>query len=583
MSAVYPTSYEQYMVELYNWARANPTAAATKYGVALNEGPAAQNISTDPKQPLAINPYLTDAARDYADLLIQIDQFTHYANGTDPGGRMADAGYSFGGAYGSGENAGLNSVSFFGNETSWIDTHFQNFYVDNTVSGRWHRITMMNGDYKEIGSGHATGEWQGFNVFISVQDFAYRSGNSFLTGVAYNDSSNNDFYTPGEGLSGVTITAIRDSDQAQFSTTTWASGGYSLQLAPGTYTLWGSGGSLGGFVRYNSVTIGSQNVKRDFRPEDVNSQTGPGSNPPSDPPPSGFATLSGGSLTIEGTSGSDTFTLSIAGSILSVVRNGETQTFTTANVSSILLNAGNGNDTITLAANIPSARVNGGAGNDVIQGGNGADILSGDDGNDTIYGGAGSDRIYGGAGDDSLDGQTYADRLYGGDGNDVVIGGAHNDILYGENGNDTLSGQNQADYLDGGAGADYMCGGRDIDTVNYSSRTADLIVQISGNYSAQTGTSGEAGEFDNVLSDVENINGGSGNDRLIGSTLANAIRGYGGNDTIYGLAGADSLYGGDGNDRLYDTDSTRDTLDGGAGRDISYGDLIDLLAGIEVS
>lgn len=582
LSAVYPTAYEQYMVEMYNWARMNPTAAATRYGTALNEGPSAQNITADPKQPLAINPYIVDAARDYAQLIIDVDQFDHYINGTNPGGRMAAAGYNFSGAYGSGENAGLNSISMFGSETAWIDTQFQYLYVDSTIPGRWHRINMMNPDWKEMGSGHATGQYTGFNVFVTVQNFAYTAGHSFLTGVAYNDSSNNNFFTPGEQLAGVTITAIRDSDNAQFSTTTWASGGYSLALAPGTYTIWGSGGSLGGYVKYDDVTIGSQNLKRDFRPDYVNSATGPGEDdPPADPPPS-FAQLNGGALTIDGTDGNDVFNLSVSGGTLSVILNDETATFSASSVTSILLNAGSGNDQVTLGAGIISSRVNGGDGNDVIQGGNGADILMGDAGDDTIYGGAGSDRIYGGVGNDSLDGQTYADRIYGGDGNDAVIGGAHNDVLYGEIGNDTLSGGNQNDYLDGGAGADYMCGGKDIDTANYSARSADLVVQLSSNYSQQTGTSGEAGESDNVLSDVENINGGSGNDRLVGSTIANVIHGYAGNDTIYGLGGADALFGEDGVDRFYSTDSTRDTINGGAGRDIAYGDLIDLLSAVEV-
>src|SRR5437879_1696599 len=62
LSAVYPTPYEQYMVELYNQARANPDSVALRYGVSLNEGIAAGTISSAAKQPLAINPNLTDGA-----------------------------------------------------------------------------------------------------------------------------------------------------------------------------------------------------------------------------------------------------------------------------------------------------------------------------------------------------------------------------------------------------------------------------------------------------------------------------------------------------------------------------------------
>src|SRR5437016_2552832 len=57
LSAVFPTNLEQYLVELVNRARADPPAEAARYGIALNEGvPAADTISTAPKQPLAINP-----------------------------------------------------------------------------------------------------------------------------------------------------------------------------------------------------------------------------------------------------------------------------------------------------------------------------------------------------------------------------------------------------------------------------------------------------------------------------------------------------------------------------------------------
>jgi hypothetical protein len=81
-------------------------------------------------------------------------------------------------------------------------------------------------------------------------------------------------------MGGVNVVAIR-SDGAQFSTHTWDAGGYSLALPAvpaGTYTVWGGGGTLGGWVRYDDVTIAAENVKRDFRPDYVNSQSGPDTN-----------------------------------------------------------------------------------------------------------------------------------------------------------------------------------------------------------------------------------------------------------------------------------------------------------------
>ena len=44
---------EQYMLELINRARANPSAEASRYGIGLNDGLAAGTITTAAKQPLA--------------------------------------------------------------------------------------------------------------------------------------------------------------------------------------------------------------------------------------------------------------------------------------------------------------------------------------------------------------------------------------------------------------------------------------------------------------------------------------------------------------------------------------------------
>src|SRR5688500_18814084 len=81
-AVVYPTNNEQYLVELINRARANPTAEATRLGIALNEGVSAgETISTTAKQPLAINPNITDAARKHSQWMIDTDSFSHTGQG----------------------------------------------------------------------------------------------------------------------------------------------------------------------------------------------------------------------------------------------------------------------------------------------------------------------------------------------------------------------------------------------------------------------------------------------------------------------------------------------------------------------
>lgn len=64
--------------------------------------------------------------------------------------------------------------------------------------------------------------------------------------------------------------------------------------------------------------------------------------------------------------------------------------------------------------------------------------------------------------------------------------------------------------------------------------------------------------------DVENVNGGSGNDELIGDKTGNVLHGNGGNDLVSGGAASDQLFGDAGDDTLRGGDGN-DTIDGGEG------------------
>jgi Ca2+-binding RTX toxin-like protein len=83
--------------------------------------------------------------------------------------------------------------------------------------------------------------------------------------------------------------------------------------------------------------------------------------------------------------------------------------------------------------------------------------------------------------------------------------------------------------LTGGRGGDTFAGGRGADTADYGERSEDIVVSLDG-----VGRDGAAGERDNVLADVEGVNGGDGNDVITGSFRANRLFGGGGNDTLSG-------------------------------------------------
>lgn len=571
LSADYPTADEQYMVELYNRARANPQATATQYGTDLNEGPPITTITATPKQPLAINPYLMDSATQYGLYVLNTGAVLNHigADGLYWTPRMVTAGYVFNSPSGAGENAALTWGNVYDMSSS-LDAQFQGLYTDYGLYGRFHRMTMMDPNWKEMGSAILTGPYGGANSLITVQDFAYSGTTSFLTGVAYSDWTHNNFYTPGEQLGGVTVTAIRNSDGASFTTTTWGSGGYSLALPNGTYSVWGGGGGINGWVRYDNVTIADQNVKRDFRPDYVGTDGGPTS----------FAQLAGTQLNITGTAGNDTITVTASDKYY-VTMNGATRTFDLSAVSIVRIVAGAGDDVINASVpgnqHISIAAQDGNdtvsvstAGNSWVQGGNGDDTLYGGAGSDYLMGEAGNDWVYGGSGNDNLTGDDGSDRISGGYGNDTIYGG---------NGDDSLFGQSGDDKLDGGAGADYFVGGSGNDTADYSTRTASVYVSLGTRY--EVGNDGEAGENDNVLDDIETVFGGSGNDVLTGSSSANQLVGNAGNDTLTGGAGADSMFGGDGDDQLISGDWEWDLIDGGNGNDLARCDGVDTWNNVE--
>ena len=239
-------------------------------------------------------------------------------------------------------------------------------------------------------------------------------------------------------------------------------------------------------------------------------------------------------------------------------------------------------------------RLEGGAGPDLIVGGRGDDILIGGGGNDTFMatgntgwdlydGGGGTDSILGGSGNDLIGLAASAGNLAGievidgGDGFDVLRGASGADtidishvtlrgieIIRGLAGNDTIIGSAGSDTIEGGAGSDSLRGG-----------AGDDVFLVSGGAGADCYDGGSgidiilgSGADDNIalaatasLAGIEIIDGGDGFDVLRGTAAADsldlsgidlrnieAIRTFGGDDTIKGSAGDDVIEGGGGCD-----------------------------------
>ena len=120
----------------------------------------------------------------------------------------------------------------------------------------------------------------------------------------------------------------------------------------------------------------------------------------------------------------------------------------------------------------------------------------------------------------------------GGDGDDVLKGGSGADTLRGGAGDDQLFGNSGGDTLDGGAGDNLLNGGSGTDTVDSSASTDALVIDL------------------NDFTSVENATGGSGDDRLIGTSGANVLTGGAGDDTFDGKGGSDAFAGGIGTDTV---------------------------------
>jgi Ca2+-binding RTX toxin-like protein len=270
-----------------------------------------------------------------------------------------------------------------------------------------------------------------------------------------------------------------------------------------------------------------------------------------------------------------------------------------ANGGDDVITAGNG------LANLIHLTIDGGAGNDTITGGDGNDTLLGGDGNDLVTGGRGNDTALLGAGDDTfvwnpgdgsdtVDGQAGNDTLLFNGANvaetiDISANGGRarftrdvaNIVMDLDNveqiqfnalgGADKITVNNLAatdvkqvtvNLAAAGGGGD---GAADQVTVDGTGGNDQITVVGAGTSVSVTGLSAQV-NIDGAegANDLLTINAGNGNDTINASALPAGVIGLiidggAGNDTIIGSQGADTLIGGDGND----------TVTGGRGNDVA--------------
>lgn len=279
-----PTAAEQAHLERINRARLNPQAEADRLlGGNLNEGPPYTPISTTAKQPLTFNAQLYSAAKAHSQDMLVNNYFSHYyPDGCDPnttGSCTSTPATRIGYPspwYTYAENIAL-AVASPGpiNQLSTILGMHDDFVKDFSISTRGHRVNIFLDGMKEIGIGSATGPttyggtaWPA-GLALTCDFGAYTGRNSFVLGVVYNDSGSNG-YDAGEGISGATISVLRDNGDTA-STTTASAGGYGIPLPNGSYTI--TARLADNRELTYSFTLSGQNVKVDFEQDAFSGST----------------------------------------------------------------------------------------------------------------------------------------------------------------------------------------------------------------------------------------------------------------------------------------------------------------------
>jgi Cysteine-rich secretory protein family len=287
-----PTPAEQYMLELSNRFRLNPQAELALLTSALGEP--ARSIDADvdsalrffrvsgsllrsqwtslrPAQPLAWNQNLYRAAEFHSQEMINQDAQEHQLPGeADLGGRATAFNYT------NWSTLGENIYAY----ARSIDHGHAGFLLDwgdgpgGIQSPPGHRNTLINDNFREVGirvlnPGRRTGKETG--PLVITQDFGRRfnQGSPFLLGVAFGDANGDRAYSLGEGVPGVTITAVSTATPGPgtspptFTTTTMSAGGWQMQVPAGRYNVTFTGGPFRSGVTYADIVVSSSNVKVD--------------------------------------------------------------------------------------------------------------------------------------------------------------------------------------------------------------------------------------------------------------------------------------------------------------------------------
>jgi Ca2+-binding RTX toxin-like protein len=219
-------------------------------------------------------------------------------------------------------------------------------------------------------------------------------------------------------------------------------------------------------------------------------------------------------LYLTGSDGEDAITATYSGSAVSFADHGSpVASFAVAEPPDSIVLAGlDGNDTID-ASGFPKIT------SLILLGGEGNDHLTGGETEDALVDGAGNDEVQAGAGDDAVPNNDGSDGLHAGAGEDLFI-------------DDAVC---EGDLLDGGL---------DRDNANWANFDAAVSIDMAAGHAGLVGSGGQpscASGSLTTLSELEDVEGTSDGDVMVGDAGSNQLLGRPGQDSYSAGAGDDSI------------------------------------------
>jgi hypothetical protein len=309
-----PSADEQYVLEVINRARANPSAEGARLkpqGLPngdISEGLVAPDNQVGIRPPLAMNKILLGTARTHNQDMYSTSLFQHNSpTGVSPGDRLTAAGYVW---QKEGEN--IAAASGPANTVNATAAELEDLLmIDAGEPGRGHRVNLLDTFgppnntpfYREVGVSYLhentpSPPASGPNAFpgmtdLITQDFgtSQTAAGPFLLGVVFVDTNVNRLYDKGEGVAGITVNIKSGGVVGSAFAITASAGGYVVPIPGlgGTLTVMISGGPLAAPVSAD-IALGGENVKLDFIVTGTTATVAPSATPP----PPGSSTSGGG-------------------------------------------------------------------------------------------------------------------------------------------------------------------------------------------------------------------------------------------------------------------------------------------------